>query len=45
MRNGETKEHICTTCGHELKWGNDGGGGVQGRGEKRGEKNGTTVIA
>ena len=31
--NGETKELICMTHGHELRWRNDGGGGVQGRGE------------
>ena len=43
--NVEAKELICMTHGHELRWGNDVGGGVQGRGELRGEKNGTTVIA
>ena len=31
--NGETKEFICTTHGHELRWGNDSGREVQGRGE------------
>ena len=31
--NGEAKELICMTHGHELKWGNDGGREVQGRGE------------
>ena len=31
--NGEAKELICTTHGHELKWGTDGERGVQGRGE------------
>ena len=25
MGNGESKELICTTHGHELRWGNDGG--------------------
>ena len=25
MGNGEAKEHICITHGHELWWGNDGG--------------------
>ena len=34
MGSGETKELICMTHGHELKWGNDGGRGrVQGGGE------------
>ena len=28
--NGEAKELICMTHGHELRWGNDGGRGVQG---------------
>ena len=45
MGNREAKELICMTHGHELRWGNDGGRGVQGRGEERGEQNGTTVIA
>ena len=31
--NGEGKELICKTHGHELRWGNAGGMGVQGRGE------------
>ena len=44
MGNGEAKEFICVTHGHELRWGNDVGMGVQGGGQKRGEKNGTTVI-
>ena len=30
--NVEAKEVICTTHGHELRWGN-AGGGVRGRGE------------
>ena len=25
MGNGEAKELICTTHGHELRWGNDAG--------------------
>ena len=33
MGNGEAKELIGTTHGHELKGGNVGGRGVQGRGE------------
>ena len=44
MGNGEAKELICMTHGHELRSGNDGGRGVQIRGEQRGEKNGTTII-
>ena len=46
MGNRELKELVCTTHGHELR--REGmleGGGVQGRGGKRGEKIGTTVIA
>ena len=43
MGNGEAEELICTTHGHELRWGNAGERGIQGR--ERGEKNGTTVIA
>ena len=31
--NGEAKDLVCTNHGHELKWGNDGGRGIQGRGE------------
>ena len=30
MGNGEAKERICMTHGYELRWGNDGGRGVQG---------------
>ena len=33
MGNGEAKELVCLSYGHELKWGNDGGGWVQGREE------------
>ena len=33
MGNGEAKELICMTHGHELRQGNDGGRGVQGEGE------------
>ena len=40
MRNGEVKELICRTHGHELRWENDGGKGVQGRMEQRGGKKG-----
>ena len=31
--NGEAKELTCMTHGHERRWGNDGGRGVQGGGE------------
>ena len=30
MRNGKAKELLCTTHGHELRWGNAGGSRVQG---------------
>ena len=30
MGNGEAKELICMTNGHELRWGNDGGSGIKG---------------
>ena len=33
MGNGKAKELIHITHGHELRWGNDGGRGVQGGGE------------
>ena len=33
MGNGDVKELICMTHGLELRWGNDGGRGVQGGGE------------
>ena len=36
--NGEAKELICMTHGHELMWGNDGGRGYRMEGNK-GEKN------
>ena len=39
--NGEAKGLICMTHGHELRWGNDGGGGSGQRGIK-GRKNGTS---
>ena len=38
MGNGEAKELICMTHGHELRWGNAGGrGGYRAEGNK-GEK-------
>ena len=44
--NGEAKELMCTTHGHEVRGGGSTGGmGVRGGGGKRGGKNGTTVIA
>ena len=43
--NAEAKELTCMTHGHEVRWGNDGRKAVQGGGEERGDKNGTTVIA
>ena len=44
--NGEAKELICMSHGHELKSGGMlEGGGVQGGGGLRGEKNGTTKVA
>ena len=45
IRNGEAEELICTTHGHELRGVMLVGGGIQGRGELRGGKNWTTVIA
>ena len=30
MVNGEAKELMCMTHGHELRWSNNGGRGVQG---------------
>ena len=39
MGNGEAKELICMTHGHELRWGNAGGGqGTRQRGIKGREK-------
>ena len=29
MGNGEAKELVCMTHGHELRWGNDGGVGFR----------------
>ena len=46
IENGETKELICMTHGHELKRGDAGGKGCAGRRRiKAGGGNGTTVIA
>ena len=38
MGNGEAKELICMTHGHELKWGNDGGRGGTGQRGIKGRK-------
>ena len=40
MGNGEAKELICTTPGHELRWGNDSGGGYRVEGKKAEKKMG-----
>ena len=40
MGNGEAKELMCMTHGHELRW-----GGYRAEGEKREKKTGTAVIA
>ena len=45
MGNGEAKELIYMTHGHELRWGNDGGREAAGWRGIKGRKNGTTVIA
>ena len=45
MGNGEAKELICITDGHELRWGNDGGKGGTRWKVIKGRRNGTTVIA
>ena len=37
MGNGEAKELICMTYGHELRWGNEGGRGCRVEGNKEGE--------
>ena len=38
MVNGEAKELICITHGHELRWGNDGGRGGSGQRAIKGRK-------
>ena len=45
MGNGEAKELICMTHGHELSLGDAGGNGSTGQRGRRERKNGTTVIA
>ena len=45
MGNGEAKEFICVTHGHELKQGNAGGRGIAEQSGIQGRNNGTTVIA
>ena len=44
MGNGEAKELVCTTHGHELRWENDGGRKGTGWRGIKGRKNGTIVI-
>ena len=43
--NREAKEPICTTHGHELRWGMLEGMSLPGGGGQRGEKHGKTSIA
>ena len=43
--NGEAKELICMTHGHELRWRNVGGRLGAGRRGIKGRKNGTTITA
>ena len=45
MGNGEAKEFICMTHGHELKQGNAGGRGIAEQSGIQGRNNRTTVIA
>ena len=45
MGNGEAKELICMTHGHELRWRNVGGRLGAGRRGIKGRKNERTVIA
>ena len=45
MGNREAKELICTTHGHELRWGNDGRRGGTWQMKIKGRKNATNVIA
>ena len=45
MGDGEAKELIYMTHGHELRWGNDSGRSDTGQRGIKGRKNGTTVIA
>ena len=45
MGNGEAKEYICMSQGHELRWRNNGGSGGTGQRGIKGRKNGTTIIA
>ena len=46
MGNGEAKEFICTTHGHEVSGGgNAGGRGYRAERDKGENKNGSTIIA
>ena len=42
--NGEAKELVCTTHGHELRWRNAGGRGSAGWRGTKGRKNGTVIV-
>ena len=44
MGNGDAKEHICMSHGHELRGGMPVGGACRME-ENKGRKNGTTVMA
>ena len=45
MGNGEAKELICITHGHELRWGNDGGRRGTGKRGRKERNTGTNIIA
>ena len=45
MGNGEAKQFICMTHGHEVSWGNDGGRGCTGQRGINVRKTRKTVIA
>ena len=45
MGNGEAKELLYVTHGHELRWGNDGGSGGTGWKGIKERKNGTTMMS
>ena len=45
MGNGEVKELMCMTHGHELRWGNDGGRRGTGKRGIKERNTGTNIIA